>query len=115
MAGPPSLTARTGSVAAARTLPQLEETAKEVQATGRACLVVPTDVTDSASVNAMVEKAIAEFGRIDILVNNAGGATAGYGVDLQFISDQDWRGGGGTHPNTASSSSPARGPPPPPR
>ncbi len=93
--------AETGAdiVAAARTLPQLEETAQEVKATGRRpngrpsgrCLVVPTDVTDSASVNAMVEKAIAEFGRIDILVNNAGGATAGYGVDLQFISDQDWR------------------------
>jgi NAD(P)-dependent dehydrogenase (short-subunit alcohol dehydrogenase family) len=78
-------------VAAARTVPQLEETAEQVRATGRRCVVVPTDVTDSASVNAMVEKAIAEFGRIDILVNNAGGATAGYGVDLQFISDQDWR------------------------
>jgi len=78
-------------VAAARTLSQLEETAHEVQAIGRRCIVVPTDVTDSASVNAMVEKAIAELGRIDILVNNAGGATAGYGVDLRFISDQDWR------------------------
>jgi len=78
-------------VAVARTLPQLEETAEQVRATGRRSLVVPTDVTDSAQVNAMAEKAVAEFGRIDILVNNAGGATAGYGVDLQFISDRDWR------------------------
>jgi len=78
-------------VAAARTLSQIEETAQQVRATGRRCIAVPTDVTDSTQVNAMVEKAIAEFGRIDILVNNAGGATAGYGVDLQFISDEDWR------------------------
>jgi NAD(P)-dependent dehydrogenase (short-subunit alcohol dehydrogenase family) len=89
-------------VAAARTLAQLEETAEQVRATGRLCVVVPTDVTDSASVNAMVETAIAEFGHIDILVNNAGGATAGYGVDLQFISDQDWRVGIDTNLTTAS-------------
>ena len=63
-------------VAVARTLAQLEETAQQVQATGRRCLVVPTDVTDSAQVNAMVEKAMAEFGRIDILLNNAAAAPA---------------------------------------
>jgi NAD(P)-dependent dehydrogenase (short-subunit alcohol dehydrogenase family) len=33
---------------------------------------VRTDITDRASVDAMVAKAMAEFGRIDVLVNNAG-------------------------------------------
>jgi NAD(P)-dependent dehydrogenase (short-subunit alcohol dehydrogenase family) len=33
---------------------------------------VRTDITDRASVDAMVAKAMAEFGRIDVLINNAG-------------------------------------------
>ncbi len=33
---------------------------------------MPTDVTARASLDAMVERARAEFGRIDVLVNNAG-------------------------------------------
>jgi 3-oxoacyl-[acyl-carrier protein] reductase len=32
---------------------------------------IPTDVTDEASVNKMVEETISRYGRIDILVNNA--------------------------------------------
>lgn len=78
-------------VAAARTEGQLEQTAQQVRATGRRCLVAPTDVTDSAQVNAMVERAIAEFGRVDILVNNAGGVTTGYGKVLPDITDEEWR------------------------
>lgn len=78
-------------VAAARTLSQLEETAQQVKATGRRCLVVPTDVTNSAQVNAMVEQAVTEFGHVNVLANNAGGATAGYGADLQTITDEQWR------------------------
>lgn len=35
-------------------------------------LYVVTDVTKAESVNAMVEKAKATFGKLDILVNNAG-------------------------------------------
>ena len=59
-------------VAAARTQAQLDETAALVRAHGRRCLVIPTDVTDSAAVNAMIDATIAEYGRVDILVNNAG-------------------------------------------
>ena len=33
---------------------------------------VQTDVTDEASVKAMVDHAVARFGRLDCLVNNAG-------------------------------------------
>jgi NAD(P)-dependent dehydrogenase (short-subunit alcohol dehydrogenase family) len=59
-------------VAAARTASALEQTAKEIRQLGRKCLAVPTDVTKLAQVEKMVDKAIAEFGKIDILVNNAG-------------------------------------------
>lgn len=80
-------------VAAARTQTQIDETAQLVRANGRRCLVVPTDVTDSASVNRLVEATMAEFGKIDILVNNAGGATRGWNKPLETLSDEIWHNG----------------------
>ena len=82
-----------GIVATARTQGQIDETAGLVRDKGRRCLPVPCDVTNSDSVKAMVDAALAEFGRIDILVNNAGGATDGFGNPLENISDQQWRTG----------------------
>jgi NAD(P)-dependent dehydrogenase (short-subunit alcohol dehydrogenase family) len=52
----------------------LEETARQVREAGVRALAVPVDVTDSATVDAMVSQALEAFGHIDILVNNAGGA-----------------------------------------
>jgi 3-oxoacyl-[acyl-carrier protein] reductase len=50
-----------------------EATAKEIAAdTGRRAIAVQVDVADNASAKAMIDRAVAEFGRIDILVNNAG-------------------------------------------
>lgn len=49
-----------------------EEVADSIRALGRKALAVSANVTDEASVHAMVESALKEFGRIDILVNNAG-------------------------------------------
>jgi NAD(P)-dependent dehydrogenase (short-subunit alcohol dehydrogenase family) len=51
----------------------LEKTAGLVREAGVRALAVPVDVTDSATVDAMVSSALEAFGRIDILVNNAGG------------------------------------------
>ena len=57
----------------ARSQAQLEATASELsKATGRRVLPVVADVSDSASVDAMVEQIVSSLGRIDILVNNAG-------------------------------------------
>src|SRR3569623_142287 len=39
---------------------------------GAQCLGVTVDVGDRATVEAMVEKSVATFGRIDILISNAG-------------------------------------------
>ena len=60
---------------ASRKLENLERVAAEIEAgTDRRCLAIHCDVRDEHSVNAMVEQAATELGRIDILVNNSGGA-----------------------------------------
>lgn len=60
-------------VLASRTKEQLEDVAEGVRAHGRRALVVPTDVSDNAAVEALAAAAIDGFGGIDIVVNNAGG------------------------------------------
>ena len=49
----------------------IHETVAEIEKVGAEALAVRCDVTDEASVSAMVEAALQKFGRIDILVNNA--------------------------------------------
>jgi len=58
-------------VLAARTASKLGEVAAEVRATGRRALEVATDITRVDDCKRLVERAMAEFGRIDVLVNNA--------------------------------------------
>ena len=50
----------------------IHETAGSVRALGRRALAVPTDVRFEEALRGLVERTVAEFGRIDILVNNAG-------------------------------------------
>ncbi|MDA1188134.1 MAG: SDR family oxidoreductase [Chloroflexi bacterium] len=59
-------------VLAARTAPELDAVAKEVQALGRKALAVPTDVARSQQVDALVQRTMDAFGKVDIMVNNAG-------------------------------------------
>lgn len=49
-----------------------EDVAARIRDMGRRALVIQADVTDAEQVKNMVDKAIAEWGRIDILVNNVG-------------------------------------------
>jgi citronellol/citronellal dehydrogenase len=49
----------------------IETTAEEIRSRGGRALAIKTDVTSDKSVAEMVEKTVAEWGRIDILVNNA--------------------------------------------
>ncbi len=55
-------------VLAARTESRLAEIAVEL---GENTLVVPTDITDDATVDNLRERVIDRFGRVDVLVNNA--------------------------------------------
>lgn len=63
-------------VLAARRREQLNATAEVVAGVGRRSLAVPADVTDPDQCQAVVDAAMAEFGRVDVLVNNAGAASA---------------------------------------
>jgi len=69
-------------VIAGRTLSLLKETAQLVEKAGRQALTVPTDISKSEQVNAMVKATIDRFGRIDILVNNAAFISRGLLIDL---------------------------------
>src|SRR5579871_6662910 len=60
------------TVLAARRREPLETTAQEGEAKGGRALVVPTDVTDAASVEKLFAAIKDRFGRLDLLFNNAG-------------------------------------------
>jgi len=54
------------------TAEDLAETVRLVEATGRRCIAVHADTADRAAMEALVERATYEFGRLDIAVANAG-------------------------------------------
>jgi len=64
-----------------------EEVAGEARRLGRRAIAVKTDVTDAADVDAMAERALAEFGQVDILVNNAGIQIV---VPMLEMSEEQW-------------------------
>ncbi|MBT5472564.1 MAG: SDR family oxidoreductase, partial [Nitrospina sp.] len=49
----------------------VESTAEQVRALGRRAMTLVFDVTDQAEVQAAIDSAVSEMGRIDILINNA--------------------------------------------
>ncbi len=53
-------------------LEDLEQTVKEVEAAGGRIMARQGDVRDRAQMKAIVEEALAEYGRIDVVVANAG-------------------------------------------
>jgi hypothetical protein len=59
-------------VLGARRLENLETIASEIRAAGGKVEVLQTDVTKAEEVKALVDKAVAVFGRIDVMINNAG-------------------------------------------
>ena len=62
-------------VIASRTKDQLDEVAADVRGMGRRAVVVPCDVSETANLQELVDRGMAELGRIDVLVNNAGGTS----------------------------------------
>jgi 3-oxoacyl-[acyl-carrier protein] reductase len=52
----------------------IESVAEEVRKEGARCLSLVSDIRDKRAVNELVERTIAEFGRIDIVINNASAA-----------------------------------------
>ena len=76
-------------VASARAEVEIQQTARVVEQRGRKSLAVPADVGNSDAVNRLVERTVAEFGRVDILVNNAGGEF-GANKPVTEIHDDEW-------------------------
>ena len=71
---------------AGRRAEPLKETMREAGGRG---LVVPTDVTDPASVRALFAQTQAEFGRLDLLFNNAG--TGAPAISLEELTYEQWQ------------------------
>ncbi len=70
-----------------RNLEATAETVERVKAVGGDIEVQHCDVTDSASIKAMVEACLARYGRIDVLINNVGGSARGGPVEM---SEEVW-------------------------
>lgn len=75
-------------VIASRKPENLDPTAAEIEAHGRACLAVPTNVREIQEVERLVAAALERFPAIDFLVNNAGGQ---FPARPSQISDRGWR------------------------
>lgn len=63
-------------VLAARRVDKLAQTAELIAGVGGRSITVATDVVDPDQCTAMVDAAVAEFGKVDVLINNAGVGTA---------------------------------------
>ncbi|MGY6552407.1 MAG: SDR family NAD(P)-dependent oxidoreductase [Erythrobacter sp.] len=64
-------------VLAARGKDALDAAAAEITASGSEVMAAPCDVSDDASVRAMIDAALERFGRIDILISNASALAVG--------------------------------------
>jgi len=60
----------------ARRVDALQDTQRLVTAAGRRGISIRTDISNPSDCQALVDGAVAEFGRLDVLVNNAGRGTS---------------------------------------
>jgi NAD(P)-dependent dehydrogenase (short-subunit alcohol dehydrogenase family) len=74
---------------AGRRVEPLETTVTEAGPSGSRALVVPSDVSDPASVRALFTKTKETFGRLDVLFNNAG--TGAPPVLLEDLTYEEWK------------------------
>jgi len=65
-----------------------KETARLVEEAGRRAILVPGDIAERDHCRAIIDKAVAEFGRIDVLVNNAAFQMSHDSLDE--IPDDEW-------------------------
>jgi NAD(P)-dependent dehydrogenase (short-subunit alcohol dehydrogenase family) len=68
-----------------------EHVARAIRGQGGRALAARTDVADEASVDAMVDRTLSEFGRVDVLVNNAAIAARIQLRPFEQIPVAEWR------------------------
>lgn len=67
----------------------VDDVAKEIEAVGRKAVRQPMDIGDRASIDALRDAVLKEFGHIDILVNAAGRT---FRKPTQQVTEADWNG-----------------------
>ena len=77
-------------VLVARNQDNLQQTAKAVRAAGAEALTLDLDLADPAAAQIVVDRTLAEYGRIDALLNIAGAVPQ---IDLFDMTDAQWEGG----------------------
>jgi NAD(P)-dependent dehydrogenase (short-subunit alcohol dehydrogenase family) len=65
-----------------------EETQRAVATEGRRCIVIETDLTQAEACRSVVERTVADLGRLDILVSNA--AHQNRKPSLEDLDDEEW-------------------------
>ncbi len=68
-----------------------EGLATEMAASGRSAIGVFCEVSDEASVDSVVNRAVSEFGAVDALLNSAGGGSTQDGAVTDLSLDEFWR------------------------
>jgi NAD(P)-dependent dehydrogenase (short-subunit alcohol dehydrogenase family) len=69
-------------VATSRRMEQVESVASEIEQLGRRALRLASDVADRASLEHVLDRTVAELGKVDILVNSAGRTKRGPTLDF---------------------------------
>jgi NAD(P)-dependent dehydrogenase (short-subunit alcohol dehydrogenase family) len=64
------------------------ETRRAVEAEGRRCTVMEGDLADPSYCASVIERTIAEFGRLDVLVHNA--AHQNHWARIEDVTDEEW-------------------------
>ncbi|MBZ5546047.1 MAG: SDR family oxidoreductase [Acidobacteriia bacterium] len=74
-------------VPVSRRAEEVRKTAEEIRKLGKNALELNADITQRADIQRVIERIMAEWGRIDILVNSAGTAKRVPSLELE---DEDW-------------------------
>ena len=74
-------------VPVSRRAEEVRKTAEEIRKLGKNALELNADITQRAEIQRVIERIMAEWGRIDILVNSAGTAKRVPSLELE---DEDW-------------------------
>lgn len=69
----------------------IDSVADEIRKAGGRCLPLVSDIADPRAVEALVDRTVAEFGRIDIIINNASAARGADRVEAVELAYEIWK------------------------